>query len=101
MNHRKLVLRSLTDLSDKMGPDAYGYLDPVSILGKPGSEAYSTVINRLLRQELIVGIRTPGGVAFRLNHDRYDDIQNALQPWYMNSRVQWLIGTSLAAGGLV
>ena len=101
-DYRRLVLERLTDFAKEVGgPDAYLSLSPVSILGRPGDQAYLAAINELLEERLILGVAADSEPAFRLNPEKRSEIEAELAKWYQRPVWQWVVGTAVAVLGLV
>ncbi len=81
MSYRYRILQILKELYSQNGPDAYGVLDPIDVLGTSGTMEYFTAINQLLAEKLILGItlKDSDKIVFRLNPEKLGKVENELQ----------------------
>ncbi len=100
MSPQKTILRTLSDRQDGEGPGKL--VRPSSIPGfQQAPEKYQRVINTLLKDRLIEGIKDPEGhMAISLNVHRTREIKRILRPFWAHPAILALMALFAAVAGV-
>jgi len=100
MSPKKTILRALSERQDAEG--AASLVRPSTIPGfQEAPEKYQQVINALLKDRLIEGVRnSEGHMAISLNTHRSKDIRKVLRPAWAHPAVLTLLALSAAVAGM-
>jgi len=100
MSPKKTILRALSEHQDGEGSESL--VRPSTIPGfQQAPEKYQQVINTLLKNRLIEGVRdSEGYMAISLNTHRSKDIRKVLRPIWAHPAVLTLMALAAAVAGV-
>lgn len=100
MSPKKTILKALAERQEEEGKGRL--VRPSTISGfQDAPEKYQQVINNLLKERMIEGVRDPEGhMAISLNAHREKDVRRVLRPLWAHPAVLVLLAVSVAVAGV-